>query len=125
MAAVRAWLNKIKGLAVNWFATQRKGKNMTPVEIVALIGLGKPKLLENVPEDQAARLIREAFVLISKEIEAVEEGVVKVPGLGAFRIRQLEQEKEGEKRKLRKVVFQAAKAKKAKLAASGSRGKGA
>lgn len=98
---------------------------MTPVEIVALIGLGKPKLLENVPEDQAARLIREAFVLISKEIEAVEEGVVKVPGLGAFRIRQLEQEKEGEKRKLRKVVFQAAKAKKAKLAASGSRGKGA
>lgn len=96
---------------------------MTPVEIVALIGLGKPKLLENIAEDQAAKLIREAFMLISKEIEAVEEGVVKVPGLGAFRIRQVEQEKEGRKVKLRKVIFQAAKSKKPKASAAGARSK--
>ena len=89
---------------------------MSPAEIVALIGIGKPNLLENLHEEQAVKLIREAFLLVTKEIGAVDEGVIKVPGLGSFRVRQVEQQKEGQKIKLRRVIFQSAKPRASKTA---------
>ncbi|NWG38598.1 MAG: HU family DNA-binding protein [Hydrogenophilaceae bacterium] len=84
---------------------------MTPIEIVALIKNENPKLMSNIQGKQAAQFVREAWQLISKQIEAVDEGLVKVPGLGSFRVRQVEQEKDGTKTKVRKIIFKASSGK--------------
>lgn len=81
---------------------------MTPIEIVALIKNENPKLMSNIQGKQAALFVREAWQLISKQIEAVDEGLVKVPGLGSFRVRQVEQDKDGTKTKVKKIIFKAA-----------------
>jgi nucleoid DNA-binding protein len=80
---------------------------MTPIEIVALIKNENPKLMSNIQGKQAAQFVREAWQLISKQIEAVDEGLVKVPGLGSFRVRQVEQDKDGTKTKVKKILFKA------------------
>jgi nucleoid DNA-binding protein len=94
---------------------------MTPLEIVALIRHTNPQLLADVEDKRAARLIREAWLHVVKQIEATDEGVVKVPGLGAFQVRQVKQEKEGVKATVRRVVFKAAKPGKPKPGKSASK----
>lgn len=94
---------------------------MTPLEIVALIKNANPKLLADVQEKRAARVIREAWAHVVKQIEATDEGVVKVPGLGAFQVRRVKQEKEGVQTTVRKVIFKAAKPGKSKPAKSPSK----
>jgi nucleoid DNA-binding protein len=94
---------------------------MSPLEIVALIKNANPKLLADVQDKRAARVIREAWLHVVKQIEATDEGVVKVPGLGAFQVRQVKQEKEGAKATVRRVIFKAAKPGKAKPVKSASK----
>jgi hypothetical protein len=94
---------------------------MSPLEIVALIKNTNPKLLADVQDKRAARLIREAWLHVVKQIEAADEGVVKVPGLGAFQVRQVKQEKDGVKATVRRVIFKAAKPGKPKPAKPASK----
>ncbi|MBU0689903.1 MAG: hypothetical protein KJ850_03020 [Gammaproteobacteria bacterium] len=83
---------------------------MKPDEIVEQIKKNKPALFEKVPEKQAVVLIRLALAQIGKQIEATNEGVVKVPGFGNFRVRVVETEKDGEKVAVKRVLFNTAKA---------------
>jgi nucleoid DNA-binding protein len=48
--------------------------------------------LAGIPDGKAVALLRAAFQQISAEIESTAEGVVKVGGLGQFRVRQVERE---------------------------------
>ena len=63
--------------------------------------------LENLNDGRAAMLLREVFKQIALEIEGTAEGVVRVPGLGAFNAKQVEREKDGQKIVVKRVLFRA------------------
>jgi hypothetical protein len=87
---------------------------MKPIEIVDLIKKEDPKVFERVPDKRAARIIRLALAELGKQIESVDEGSFKVPGLGSFRVRQIEQEKDGRKDMIKRIFFRGSKTKAAK-----------
>lgn len=64
--------------------------------------------LAGIPDGKAVALLRAAFQQISAEIESTAEGVVKVGGLGQFRVRQVEREKGDEKVTVKVVGFRKA-----------------
>ena len=84
---------------------------MKPIQLVEQIKKDKPELLGNLPEKKAAALIRQALILLRKQIEAADEGGVKVPGFGNFSVQQVEREKEGKKITKKRVIFRADKPK--------------
>jgi len=81
---------------------------MRPIELVEILRQENPDLLGNIPDKRVARIIRLALARLALEIDAADEGVVKVLGFGNFRIRQIEQEKAGETVKIRRVIFRPA-----------------
>lgn len=87
---------------------------MKPNEIVDLIKEENPEIFDRVPEKKAARIIRLALVELGKQIESVDEGSLSVPGLGSFRVRKIEQEKNGQKDMIKRILFRASKAATAK-----------
>ena len=80
-------------------------------ELVDFIKNERPKLLGKMPEKRTEALIRVALNRLGKHIAAVEEGVVKVPGFGNFRVHRVEQEKDGVNVTVKRIVFHAAKPK--------------
>jgi len=64
-----------------------------------------PKLLEDIPGDKAAALIRKVFKQMNQTLAMTEEGVVKFVGLGQFRVRKVEKELEGKKVTRTQIVF--------------------
>lgn len=84
---------------------------MKPAKIVQAIKKDNPELLAQIPEQKAALLVREALTRIAREVTAIEAGVIKVPGLGRFKTKQVERKESGTK--VKKVSFRLAKAKKA------------
>jgi hypothetical protein len=79
--------------------------------------------LENMPDARAVALLREVFRGIGAQIEGTSDGVVKVPGLGNFRVKMVEKEKDGQKTQVKRVIFKEA-AVKAGAAAGKPKGKG-
>ncbi len=84
---------------------------MKAIEIVELIKQENPKVLGKMPDEKAAKIISAALRQISKQLDQATEGSVKVMGLGAFSVRQVEREKEGQAVTVKKVSFRAAKLK--------------
>ncbi|MDD5271541.1 MAG: hypothetical protein PHU14_02360 [Methylovulum sp.] len=84
---------------------------MKSLEIVERIKQTNPKLLGKMPDAKAAKIIAAALRAVHKEIGAAEEGALKVAGLGTFKTRQVEREKDGQKSTVKKVGFTAAKIK--------------
>lgn len=80
-------------------------------EIVELIKQSNPKVLGKLPDAKAAKIVAATLREISKQISTAEEGTVKIAGLGAFKVRQVEKEKDGQKVAVRKINFSAAKLK--------------
>lgn len=78
---------------------------MRPIEIVDFLRLEQPQLLGKMPDKKAAGLIRAALALISRRIDALEEGLLQVAGLGVFRVRRVEREKDGQKVLVRQVIL--------------------
>ena len=78
---------------------------MNANEVVELIKKEKPNLLGKMSEKKAAALVRNAFLQIGKHIDAAGEGVIKVPGLGNFRVKQVERERNGQKVNVKRVAF--------------------
>lgn len=74
-------------------------------EIVKSAKEHAPKRLGNMPDIRAAALLHEAFSVILWQLEETAEGPVKVAGLGTFRIRQVEIEKDGQKQVVKRVIF--------------------
>lgn len=84
---------------------------MKPSEIVELIKKSNPDLLGKTPTPKAAKIIAAALSVISQQLIETTEGMVKVPGLGAFAVKQVEREKEGEKKTVKRIAFRIPKAK--------------
>lgn len=84
---------------------------MKPIEIVELIKNENPDLLGKIPDAKAARIIRAALIQLGKQLDALDEGVVKVPGFGNFRALHVEQEKEGKKVITKRILFRVVKPK--------------
>lgn len=70
-----------------------------------------PLELGLMADAKAAKLLREAFAVILSEIEKAGDEPVKIAGLGSFRVRMVDVEKGGEKRRVRRVVFNPAQRK--------------
>jgi hypothetical protein len=84
---------------------------MKPTELVELIKEKRPNLLGKMPEKRAVALIRVTLAELGRHIAEAEEGVVRVPPMGTFRIRMVEREKDGENVTVKHIVFLAAKPK--------------
>jgi len=84
---------------------------MKPIELVKLIKQENPELLAELPDKKAASLIRAFFYQLGMQINAMEEGILKVPGFGNFRIILVEKEKDGQKITTKRIVFRPIKAK--------------
>lgn len=78
---------------------------MTPAYFVEALKLSHPNLLNGVGEKAATRLLRLVFDELGAQIAATQEGVVPVPGLGRFRIRQINVEKDGQQLVRARVLF--------------------
>lgn len=64
-----------------------------------------------IPDKTLVTILRKVFGRIKHEIESTPDGVVKVTGLGSFRIKQVEVEKDEKKEVVKRVVFQPPKTK--------------
>lgn len=86
---------------------------MKPIEIVEMIKLENPELFGKIPERRAALIIKEVLAQIGKQVGAMDEGVLKIPGFGNFQVKQVERKKDGESEKVmvKRVIFNAAKPK--------------
>jgi nucleoid DNA-binding protein len=78
---------------------------MKLTEIVELIKSDNPQLLGKMPDKKAAQIVRAVLGQVGKSVAGTAEGVVKVPGLGNFRVKNVEREKDGQKLTVRKVAF--------------------
>ena len=88
-----------------------KPKLMKLTELVELIKEKRPKALGTMPENRAVALIREVLAELGRHIAEAEEGVMRVQGLGSFKSRMVEKEKDGKKVSVRRINFHAAKPK--------------
>jgi hypothetical protein len=74
-------------------------------ELVGKAKAAKPESLELLSDAKAILLMREAFKIIKAEISATDEGMVSIPGLGLFRVRQVEAQRDGSKTIERRTIF--------------------
>lgn len=63
------------------------------------------RALEQIRDEDAAALLRAVFENIRKEIYATQEGMVKVIGLGQFRIAQKPRERSGTTEIVKRIAF--------------------
>lgn len=78
---------------------------MKPIELVEVMKKNNPDLLKQIPDERAARIIRTALMQLGEEIDAVNEGVVKAPGLGNFQIKQIQREKDGKTEIVKRIIL--------------------
>jgi nucleoid DNA-binding protein len=75
------------------------------IEIVSIIRKEKPELLVSLPDKKVASIIRETLNQLASQVDAVDEGVIKVAGFGRFNVKQVEQEKDGVMEKGKRIRF--------------------
>ncbi|GHE20544.1 hypothetical protein [Halomonas urumqiensis] len=70
-----------------------------------------PNALAHIPEKRAVMLVRITLQALAEEINAVDEGRLRVPGLGRVTIRQVERENDGETNVIKRVILSPTKSK--------------
>lgn len=80
-------------------------------EVVQEVKSVSSKQLASLPDVKLKSFLRKAFGQILQELETTNEGLVKVSGLGSFRIKQVEVEKDNAKTLQKRIVFHPAKTK--------------
>jgi hypothetical protein len=87
---------------------------ITPKDIVEHLKTHNPKLaIKN--DRQSAMLLRESLKLIKEAIENTNDDVVRVAGLGSFRGKTIERDKDGVKKVIKRIFFRPAKKKSDKV----------
>jgi len=84
---------------------------MKPIEIFELIKTENAKLVNKVPDRVGAKIVGAAFATIAKQIASAPDGKVKIKGLGTFRMKHVEREKDGQKVSRTRIGFKPAPAK--------------
>ena len=67
-----------------------------------------PTLLEGISQEQAETLLKNVFRQVNETLAATEEGVVKYPGFGQFRVRKVERKVDGETITRTQIMFRRA-----------------
>jgi hypothetical protein len=81
------------------------------IDVTELVGQAVKTVpeLTKIPVETAHVLVRTVFKQIGQKIDSVGDGVVRVPGLGQFRIKQVEEDKDGSKQIIKRVAFRVVK----------------
>jgi hypothetical protein len=95
--------------------TTPKKSALNPKAIAASITSSGAAGLKSIPEGKVAKIVGLALAAIGKELQSVEQGIVRVQGLGVFRVKSREVEKDGQRSKVRRVGFAPSKPKLPKL----------
>jgi hypothetical protein len=74
-------------------------------QIIKMEELVKGVPANKAPAAKAAQIAKQVLLALGKQLAAVEEGVVRVPGLGAFHIAKSEKSKDGKTTTKRRVVL--------------------
>jgi hypothetical protein len=74
------------------------------VELIELASKESPAAFVGIDPRTATKVLRAVLTTIATEVEKSSDGAYKVPGLGVFRIRTVEEGAEG-KRGGRRVMF--------------------
>jgi len=91
-------------VAVLVHALRKTRKNQVGA-LIEQIRLTSPRLLEDIPGDKAAALVRSVFEQMNQTLAMTEEGIVTFVGLGQFRVRKVEKELEGKNVTRTQIVF--------------------
>jgi hypothetical protein len=83
---------------------------ITPKDIIEHLKSANPKL-SIINDRQSVTLIRESLNLINEAVQNTNDDVVRVAGLGNFRSKTIEREKEGVMTTVKRIVFRPAKKK--------------
>jgi hypothetical protein len=80
---------------------------MKIIEMVEKLKEANPSLFEGKNRDKlAASILRNTFAVIREEIQKTESGVVRIGGLGRFRVKRVElTDKEGQSKTRRVTTF--------------------
>jgi len=63
--------------------------------------------LETLSDTQAIALLSSAFKQINQKTEQINDGKLRIPGLGVFQVNPINHEKDGQKITLRRIIFRA------------------
>jgi hypothetical protein len=91
-------------------ANDTRGEAMDIDELVARIARRRPEVLSEFPEHEARSLVRAVLEDFAAAIDATREGVVRLAGLGQFRVRSVEREVGGKRVVKRRVAFRSERA---------------
>jgi hypothetical protein len=86
-----------------------KGDGDMTIEELIRKALQSAPALQALPEQDARALVREVFRHVRQQVDATDEGKIAVGGLGLFRIRQAEREKDGRTVPVKRVSFRCEK----------------
>lgn len=78
-------------------------------EIIELIKNQNSALIKDVGVKKATLLIRLALEQLAVNISEADEGLIRVPALGQFNVRNVEREKDGQQVKVKHIMFRPVK----------------
>jgi hypothetical protein len=96
---------KMKTPDADGSARKEKPSVLKATDVLDLVRKESPNLLGKLPEKRAVKLLNAALVQLGRHIGSVKAGVLKVPGLGTFRVRQVERQRKGQSATVTRTVF--------------------
>gem|GEM_PF-2642977 len=101
--------SNLKEKAIDMKPTEQLGKNKPDVldlnDIIVEAIIKKPGLMVGASEKKTVTLVRLVLEKIASKLDKIEEGKVKIPSLGNFRVQRLEREQDGKIVTVRRVIF--------------------
>lgn len=82
---------------------------MNPNEVIEALKKSNPNIIGKLSDSKISAIIRSTLMIVAKQVTEAEEGTVRVPGLGVFKVRNVEREIEGEKKEGKRILFVPAK----------------
>jgi hypothetical protein len=70
-------------------ADERAMATLDPLEMARSIRSRDPEACSGVPDDALVRVVHYVFQHLAAEVGSLEQGLLRVPGLGSFRVRQV------------------------------------
>jgi len=102
----KKWIGVVTWITIYYLRKHHKVTIVMNIKkVVRQAKQANPNELGKLGNQKAISLLREVFRQIHAEIAEKNAGVVKVGGLGVFRIKEVEVEKEGNKKLVKRVRF--------------------
>lgn len=92
-------------------AQAEKPETLKPDALVERMKLLNPDLAGKMSDKRLAAIVRGTVQALAAEVNARDEGRLRIPGLGAINIRQVERERNGEMVHVKRVTLRPARPK--------------